>query len=165
MSVNLTSRMLQLVWGHRKTLVLCLITALVTAPVYFGFIALLLAPVFLAWTTYSLFVIWSTPARRTSQSLKLLMWAMTFFTVAGFHYYYYQAARQAADKVAAALRLYKARDAQLPAAWDANPDSERWKIRYLAHDGRPFLIYTATFSHFAHYYYDFASESWRYVES
>jgi hypothetical protein len=154
-----------------------LLPTLLTGALVAGFAAqkqtaillILLLPFLAVWVFYSLFVIWRRPRQRRLQAIKILIWLLAVTLVAGVHGQRFRAARQDADRVAAALLAYQARQGRFPAdlaelGLDAADLRRRWHLAYSLQGGQPLLFYASTLVPFETFRFDFSLRSWGHAE-
>jgi hypothetical protein len=157
---------LRSLWG---TILGCAIFAFFTWPVGVGFMVVFAVPFLAFWLPYSAFIMWSKPARRRLQAVKVCLWLAVVVGTWNLHRYYEITARAAADEVTQAVLAYKEKTGSYPERLqDAGVALDRrggpWRIRYWADEPKTHsLIYEDTFRGFGAYRYQFEQRSWGWI--
>ncbi len=121
------------------------------------------APFLSIWLLYSTYIIWRRPANRTTQLVKIVLWSLTISGVLSLHWHYQRAVREAANAAVSTVLQYKAIHGSFPKTPEAAGLKDRtWRISYFLKNGKPYLVYPATFIVFDIYSYDFERQSWTY---
>jgi len=152
------------------TILGCVILAFATWPVHGGFMVFLAVPFLVLWLPYSAFLsIWSKPARRRLQAIKVCLWLAVVAGGYSLHWYYRIAARAAADEVIQVVLAYKEKTGSYPKRLEdagvALGQGGRlpWRISYFETEQKThWLIYPNTFIVFQVYIYKFEQGRWDY---
>src|SRR5262245_18715142 len=96
------------------TILGCAILASFTWSVHGGFMVVLAVPILLFLLPYSAFVMWSEPARRRLQAVKVCLWLAVVAGSCCLHWYYWTTARADAEEVFRTLLAYKERTGSYP---------------------------------------------------
>lgn len=152
---------------YKKTIILCGLVAIFTAPTHGGFMLLFVVPVFAIWLVYSIFVIWCKPERRRLQIGRLVIWIVVLVSIGCTHWYSATTARRDAEQVTETLFRYKAQHGAFPSnlsqvGIDARSLKKEWMLHYSITNGKPVLSYATTFTPFETYSYDFYKRAWHY---
>ena len=132
-----------------------------------GFLLPLGLPVLLVWFARMAWIAWRRPARRRAQGIKVVVLVAAMTVGALAHGRYESQSRAQAQKVVDAVAAYRARHGSYPdelaqVGLDADALRRDWQVRYLSRDGQHRVVYSATFTVFDSYVYDFDKPGWVY---
>ncbi len=145
------------------TLLTCaLVTALTIAP-HAGFMLVFVVIALAIWVMLSIIPVVRKPEQLKTRAIILGLWVATILIVLGVHWHYAVDARRAGDECARAIERYKVEHGVYPPDEQAAglaPRRNSYMLSYMLYEGRPSLIYAATFTIFETYDYDFEHHIW-----
>ena len=132
-----------------------------------GFLLPLCLAILLPWFVRMAWLAWRRPQRRRAQALKAVVLVAAMAVGALAHGRYESQSRAQAQKVVDAVAAYRAGHGRYPddlaqVGLDADALSRDWQVRYLNRDGQHRVVYSATFTVFDSYAYDFDKPGWVY---
>ena len=133
-----------------------------------GFLLPLLAPFLLLWFLRVGWVAWRQPARRRAQAIKVGVVAALVLAAAMVQLHAQRQSQARAQKVVDAVLAWHAEHGGYPdnlAAVGMDDQALRrdWQVRYFNRAGQHQVLYTARFTPFDSYAYDFDKPGWRFV--
>ena len=150
------------------TLVACGLVLMLTGPPHAGFMICFVGFFLAMWIVLGMIAVIQEREELKPRAIKLGLWMATIAIVLGLHWHYAVDARQTADNYARAIEQYKSEHGAYPrdlmAAGLDEKAAHRLMLSYSVDDGKPFLIYAATFIIFDTYDYDFEHHTWKYSD-
>ena len=132
-----------------------------------GFLLPLWLPILLVWFLRMMWLAWRRPARRKAQGVKALVLVAAMAVGALAQGRYEHQAREQAQHVVDVVAAWRAQHGAYPddlaqLGLDEQALRRDWQVRYLSRDGQHRVVYSATFTVFDSYTYDFDKPGWVY---
>ncbi len=143
----------------------CALVMLFTIPPHLGFMLILFAIPLAIWILYSIGLVLIEPAQLRPRAIILGLWVAAILIALSAHWYYAVDARRDGDEYARVIERYKAVHGTYPSDMKAAglaPKRNSYMHGYIMYEGKPSLVYAATFAMFDTYGYDFEHHVWVY---
>lgn len=152
-----------------STLALAVVLVLSLGQPHLAFLLLVFAVPFLAWLTWSAWVLVRHPYLRVAQAICILVWFLAIALVLAVHAIGHRSARRDANEIAKTIITYQLLNRRCPDNLEGllKPRPHlvkrfRAEFDYECAYNRPYLSYAVTFTLLDRYEYDFERHAWRY---
>ncbi len=151
------------------SLLLCLITLLFTFPKHTGFVIIFVFLFLIPWAIVNAIFMAIKTKGRKERGVKLLLWLATCSASISHHLYLEYTTEAYALKVSNAVFTYHQNHGYYPSSLEElsfkKSITRQYGLSYSNNDGRPLLLYRATWIIFDVYTFDFEKQKWRYQPS